>query len=583
MKALAKHMTRLLSAAFLASALLLGGCGTPEMKGSPFYTGEYAVNVPGAEMRRLNVWPLAYYREPALSVIWPVFEHTEEHLALRPLFSAYGDTQSYWEYNVLWPLAQADTKGRDYRVFPCFWGEGTRDGGIKQDYQVLFPFYWHYEDETTALFPLWISDRGGWKDGRFTERDTWLGWPFMHYHTGAREEAWHAALFGRYRYLDTDETYAGYPWPLLFSWRTRETHGLFTPLYAYGETDKGGVRDGWTALPLLLSWQRWQGKDNDLNALLGLYNRHRSDTNRSGYLFPLCAYDRQDRLLLTPLLGWDKPDEKDPDGYWYPFTPLAGVYTGTERGGWLFPLFSHAANVTNDTYSTRGLLLGYAKHEQHAGPNRTSSGTEFGFFPLFSHSLNTFTNRMEHDDSSTEGINRYDRRLILNYSDQCRTVYRAPTGDAPQAGTNRVDKRILDAWNDKKARGDYRTANVSEGLFPLWSSTSRLETRLDGTRLREDSDTAWLLALYDTRRKFAQATPTAKPLDYERRRILWRLWHYEKRGGEVSVDVFPSITYDTHPDGFSKTSFLWRLYRYERHPDGGVDLDLLFLPLRRAR
>jgi hypothetical protein len=90
------------------------------------------------------------------------------------------------------------------------------------------------------------------------------------------------------------------------------------------------------------------------------------------------------------------------------------------------------------------------------------------------------------------------------------------------------------------------------------------------------------LALYDTRRELTPKTDAAPALDYARRRILWRLWHYEKRDGDVSVDIFPFITYDTHPDGFSKTSFLWRLYRYERHPDGGVDLDVLFLPLKRA-
>jgi hypothetical protein len=111
-----------------------------------------------------------------------------------------------------------------------------------------------------------------------------------------------------------------------------------------------------------------------------------------------------------------------------------------------------------------------------------------------------------------------------------------------------------------------------------------VDTRLDGTRLREQEDSSLLLALYDTKREVESgAGTTAKPLDYTRRRILWRVWHYEKRNGDVSVDIFPAITYDTHTDGFSKTSFLWRLFRYEKRPDGGVDFDLLFLPLKRAR
>lgn len=573
----------LLKAAFpVAAVVLLGGCSAREMKGSPFYTGEYAVNVPGAETRRVNLWPLAYYREPALSVAWPVFEHTEEHLAVRPLFSAYGDTQKYWEYNVLWPLCQADKKGRDYRLFPYFWGTGTRAGDIEQDYHVLFPFVWHYEEETCALFPLWISSRSGWRDGLFTERDTWLGWPLMHRHTGAREEAWRVALFGRYRYLDKGETYTGFPWPVFFSWQEKEKHGLFTPLYAYETSDAPNVNDGWAAIPLLLSWRQWQKDDNSLNALLGLYGQRWNDSNRSAYLVPLCAYDRKDRLLLTPLFGWNKPDAEDPSGYWYPLTPLGGVRAGTERGGWLFPLFSHTASVTNDTYSTSYLFLGYANHKHPSWKQHSATTTECGFFPLFSHSFNTFANTVDGGGSS-EGFSHYDRHLLLNYSEGGQTLYRAPTGDAPQVGTNRFEKYRLDAWKAQKARGDYRKTTVSEGLFPLWSSGSTVEARLDGTRQDEHSDAALLLALYDTKHEFKPGADAVKPLEYTRRRILWRVWHYEKRNGEVSVDIFPSITYDTHPDGFRKASFLWRLYRYEKHPDGGVDLDLLFVPLRRAR
>jgi len=573
----------LTSVLYTVSILVLSGCSTREMKGSPFYTGDYELSTPGAEPHRFNLWPLTYYREPALSVLWPIYEHTEEHLAVRPFFSAYGDSKSYWEYNVLWPLCQADTKSRDYRIFPYFWGTDKRAGNIEQSYHILFPFFWHYEDETHALFPLWISDADAWKEGHFTEHDYWLGWPLMHYHTGASEQAWHVGLVGRYRYLNNDETYTGYPWPLLFSWQTKDDRGFFSPLYAFEKCTTPHVTNDWSAIPILLSWHRRQKDDNDLNALLGLYNQHWSDSARSGCLLPFCAYDREERLLLTPLFGWDKPDAKDPDGYWYPFTPLGGVYTGTQRGSWLFPLYSSSSSVSNDTCSARYLLLGYAKHQEHAWRNRSSSVTDYGFFPLFSHSRNTYTNTAEYDDSSTEGYSHHDRRLILNYSEECLAVNHAPTGDSPLVGTNRIGKLHFDEWQSKKLRGDYRTANTSSGIFPLWSSESRLETRLDGTRLRDDSDSALLLALYDTRRKFAQADASAKPMDYERRRILWRLWHYERRNGDVSVDLFPAITYDTHADGFSKTSFLWRLFRYEKHAGGGTDLDLLFLPLKRAR
>jgi hypothetical protein len=63
--------------------------------------------------------------------------------------------------------------------------------------------------------------------------------------------------------------------------------------------------------------------------------------------------------------------------------------------------------------------------------------------------------------------------------------------------------------------------------------------------------------------------------------VLWRLWHYERRNGNVSVDVFPSISYDRKTDGFRRISCLWRFYRYERAADGRKKLDVLFVPLMR--
>ncbi len=570
-----KRSRQLPAIVLMAACFLLGGCSSCEMKGTPFYSGEYKINVPGAETRRVNLWPITYYREPALSMLWPLFEHTDEHVALRPFFSAYGGTNGYWEYNVLWPFCQADKKNHDYRVFPYFWGQNQREGKIGQDYHVLFPFVWHYEDETRALFPLWISDAGGWKEGRFTEHDTWFGWPLCHRHTGDTQNGWRVATFGRYSYQHPDrrETYTGYPWPFFFSWRDKETHGLFTPLYAYGMTNKEGVRDGWAALPFLLSWHRWQNDASDLNALFGLYNQSWSGDNRSGYLLPLCAYDKKDGLFLTPLFGWDKPDPKNPDGYLYPLTPLAGSLTGAHRGGWLFPLFHHSANITNDTFSTRALLLAYNERSRHAWKEGASEDESYGVFPLFSHTLHASNTRNATSGSTRAETNQWDRQLLVSYSHSRHTTCQS----LPHATASEP----RDPQSQPPEEASLRS--TSHGLFPFWSHKTSLRTRLDGSPIDAQEESALLLAVFDTRHETEAAKGGKSAQDYRRRRILWRLWHYEKRNGNVSVDIFPGITYDTRADGFSKTSFLWRFYRYERHPEGGVDLDLLFLPLSRAR
>jgi hypothetical protein len=472
-----------------AAALLLGGCSTPEMKGTPFYTGEYEINVPGADERRVNLWPLAYYRAPALSVLWPVFEHTEEHVAVRPLFSAYGDTTNYSEYNLLWPL--------------------------------------------------------------------------LRYHTAPDKTEWHATLVGDYRYSESDTRYTGYPWPLLFSWRDKQTHGLFTPLYAYEASDNPEVRDGWDALPLLLSWRRRQGESRDLTAALGVYHQRRAGDDRSGWLLPLYLYDARDRLLLTPLCGWDQPDVRDPDGYWYPFTPLAGVNTGARRGGWLFPFFSHTATPSNDTFRTQFLLLGHAEHTVRAWANRTTEDRQLALFPVFSHAVYASASQDPKSKIMTESVSRIDRQLLLRWSEETRTTRRSLSALA-------------------KPGDDYLMTSTDSGLFPLWDTETRAKTRLNGSPLSATRASSFLFPLYDAKRNTVEADGKTPALDYTRRRVLWRVWHYEKRNGDVSVDLFPFITHDAHADGFRKTSFFWRLYRYERASDGKVSRDLLYLPLVRT-
>jgi hypothetical protein len=549
--------TRLFASLATAAALLAGGCASPEMKGTPFYTGDYGVNVPDADERRVNIWPLAYYRDPALSVLWPCFERTEEHVALRPLFSAYGDDKSYWEYNLLWPLCQADTRSRDYRVFPYFWGQ-TRHPD--QRYHVLFPFVWHFEDEAHSLFPLWLyaRDRG---QGPATDRDCWLLWPLLRYHTAPDETEWHCGPIYDYAYPKTVERYSGYPWPLCFTWRTPDCHGLFTPLYAFEASDRPAVRDGWDALPLLLSWRRRFADDDTLTAALGLFRRHRSADASSGWLLPFFAYDTRDRLLLTPLYGRDEPDSRDPDGFWYPFTPLAGARTGAHRGGWLFPFYSHRASATNDTYETDFLVFGHAEHARRDWRNASSEDTELRFFPLFSRATYQTTTRDPKTKVTTESASRVAENLLL-HNTQERTVTSHSSADAG-------------------ADANYRMTSSSHSLFPLWQAETRTKTRLDGAPLSQTDESSLLYPLYDTKRNCVAADGKTPALDYTRRRVLWRVWHYEKRNGDVSVDLFPFITYDARTDGFRKTSFLWRLYRYEKSQSGKVSFDLLFIPLRR--
>jgi hypothetical protein len=70
--------------------------------------------------------------------------------------------------------------------------------------------------------------------------------------------------------------------------------------------------------------------------------------------------------------------------------------------------------------------------------------------------------------------------------------------------------------------------------------------------------------------------------DWARRRVLWKLWDWERTGGDVSVDVFPGVTWDSREDGYRKASWLWRAFRWERDAEGKTSMDVLFIPVWRG-
>lgn len=165
MKLWKKYMERgktMFAWAGLLSLLVWTGCATTAMKATPFYTGEQTV-YRGNAADRVNLWPLAYWYDPAGSVAWPICSFSDDHVAFRPIYSQYrqsGREGAYDEFNLLWPLIRADTRRKDYRVFPFFWGQDTAG----EPYQCLFPVYWH-DANYHSLYPIWFyksTDDSDW-------------------------------------------------------------------------------------------------------------------------------------------------------------------------------------------------------------------------------------------------------------------------------------------------------------------------------------------------------------------------------------------------------------------------------------
>ena len=268
---------RLVVAALLLCAC---GCASPSMKGTPFYSGAVGARKDSAD--RLNLWPLAYYREgQVLSLFWPMMEKTPDHLAMRPWISVYGLRDKKRVYNVLWPWAQFDNKKGKYRFFPIFWG---------QDRFSVFPLYWHKGQPLgpkgghDALIPLWAY--GGDAKGHSLH----VLWPFFHVKDRGLEKGWRVwPLYGDYR--TAASRYRFLFWPLGHQWSRNDGRAVgsaLAPLYYYG-------CDG----------------DNSLR-ITPLYQGYREGNRRGWDFVPGLFYSRRapdEKAMFTPLGGYSRDKE----------------------------------------------------------------------------------------------------------------------------------------------------------------------------------------------------------------------------------------------------------------------------------
>lgn len=490
-----------------------------------------------------NVWVLA----PFLHAKWNN-EGATHHLM--PLYYWNG-----WDKTLVSPLA-ARWRGQDSDITMVppllslmstsekrsdLWGLGGMahlSWGAEPGSQHVLPLF--YSDPradtfVSAVAAMWPTGDGGkhtlippalsWMTRRERRSDLWLLGCMAHLSWGEDAQGQHVL-------------------PVCY-WN-RSTGSFISPLFAGGNWD--GV--DWRGVPLLLSAFAQDGDEKHFIGGLGLFHQEwgRGPDKAEGHLVPVYYYSGRD-LFLTPLFGWRRAEGKR--GFFYPLTPLLGLRTGTETGSWLFPLHSHRHDRL--TGRKRGSIL-WGSYNFHEGIGKS------GLFPVFS-----YRNRGPLDSELPAGKNwgtfgTSFRALLL--------------------GHRRNETRVAPKWapnQDRKTKPDLvRTRVRSNGLFPLWGFESRT---VEGTDELHKKGSV-LLLLGDYKREIQRLPDTGELNDYTRSRVLWRLWHYERLNGEVTVDL-PGITYDSRPDGFRQFSFLWRVFRYEKGPEG-KKLDII-IPLVRTR
>ncbi len=368
------------------ATILLSGCQNSSMKGTPFYTGEYEGPKEGYT-DRVNLWPALYYRNPALSILWPLFERTDEHTALRPLYSVYDKKESKPTYNACWPIARFDTKNQSNRIFPFFWG---KDGFAGKEYFVIAPLYWHVDDPfdgdgENVLFPFWI-----WSTHE-TKKSLHLMWPIFANEKSDRNRLWRIwPLYGYNAKNHGKNISRFWGWPLGGSKKTADLqeHYLFPLYYAGNKTNQddlwtllGGRSISpdsrhWAVFPAL-SWGEKTANTTENNYLLGLAGNRKTPIKTASHLFPIYAkHNSKDSSSFLSVLYYRNQNSKQNDLWtllggrsvtpnktnWAAFPALSwGEKTSTtEKNNYLLGL---AGKRTNSTEAASHILPIYAKRK----------------------------------------------------------------------------------------------------------------------------------------------------------------------------------------------------------------------------
>lgn len=381
----------------LFGSMLQVGCATQAMKGTPFYTGEWTQRE-GKVEDRVALWPFLYYRDPALSVLWPLIEKSPDHFALRPLYTVRGLDHDHLVHHVLWPFGKFDFTKKEYRFFPVFLGK---------HYFGIFPLYWHFDDPflgkdgTNSLFPLWVYDKSdlgkdrsrhilhlAWPLARFEygprvtsnrifplfgsrkEAGQWryvvslpygwvrdekdgqsAGWllPFYAYRKGGADTFLLTPVFQQGRHAAN-----GYDWhmiaPLYYRWISDHYAGFYSLLGGWSYKEDGsrkivgplymGSKDaqgyGLDLIPLLLSWRTKQPERTNWYILGPLSRLSFGENPAASYVFPIGYKNPKTRTVLTPV--FQKGGNKNSNTHWHSMIPLYLRRKSPDMSAWVTPL-----------------------------------------------------------------------------------------------------------------------------------------------------------------------------------------------------------------------------------------------------
>jgi hypothetical protein len=540
------------------------------------------------------------------SHIFPVYCRTQDNV-YSLLYSRANDTHvipilsSYWrtveggrQFGVLYPMSDFDTATGSSHIFPLY---GRSKGNV---YSLLY-----CRADDTHVIPVlssyWRTVEGGRQFGvlyPMSDFDTATGESHVLPIYVKDEDGWYTLLAGSgkdFRYVlppllimtGTDGDEPGYHacWPL-FSLTPAEKKCYSFPLFSYsGQTDPDG--------------------DWSFNYLMPLGWTGREGSTTHAVFFPLFGYE-SDEMLLTPLGGWvDDGDtvlvapplyirdrdsrETDHNILW----PLGNLRLADREKdpaaaaiqGHFFPLFAY---YRRDGYQSRTFLFPF----YHDGEERTDDGTQswrcclpfhYGYEdPKYRHmnwgmlaGAKTETIADEpHSSAYLLPFYYHDWEAEATYTQDEATKEWVRHETAVE--TRFILPGILTSSNAAKKTSSLTVLPVysghREGDRTSHSSLLWLFTRkADLAAGTVNAQALWYLVSYDR-----QAATEDLPASTNTR-ILWKLYHRERRGDDVNLDIFPFVACSRSPE-HTRLSFAWRFFSVDRSPDA-TRVHLLFLPV----
>ena len=487
----------------------------------------------------------------------------DDRVNLWPLYYRNG---SY--FNVAWPLTGFD--GDEWHVGPIF-----RNGS---DWGVL-PFFMDFDD-TIVVTPFVIPKRGGggailpfvfmdWRgDDTF-----WTVFPLAYRHVADDDSTtWAAAgLVGRKVNDGVTESLWLHP---LFYLRPRDRFGVLgcgLAGWAYGDEDDPV---DWV-LPFY-----WRDSDTFLSIPWSC-GRDRDGKLTGWFSLPLLSWCRGDSLHITPLVGWTEDSSWFAPFYYHhrdgTFCTLLGGRT--PKSSWVAPLWYRDQECF--------LTLPYGRIDYGGGTTtnrwwglpifQTKSGVShgFGIHPLVSYSRDSLMDAREREIDSD--------RMTFDADSIGFDGYQVGESLEWLMGLAGTEHNIFTYRKRQKDGGDeivFHESNETGNLFTYKSRRFRAVSFDTVSGARHETSVRCSRRLFGWLWHHEWKYEHGKPVRSEIT-ALYGIWNQISTPDGTRLRVLPWFRRETHADGSSETSFLWRLFRYDFSPNGGTELDLLFIPVMR--